>query len=277
MNCYSLNIRCRFDDEEWLLFIFKTLANNSILLRCFESLLVELFAFFLLDPLLTLLFPGFCIFFFDAFGPGKAELITFTVTTGVFVSEANLRPAFLSRFRFFCWTNFNEVKSMMFCVIWEFFDSSDTIWIFFCIESAWSFDEFVFVRMGMFLFVAHTAQVISYKKKWIITVSSKRANQNHNILTAIGFTDFLYLLARILLDLLSFFMLSTRFLAAVNRSFAGRRRMLYCISVHLLRHCEQHIDSSLTCFWDESEPPAAAFFRDLLFKRNSIFRRKLVT
>lgn len=53
---------------------------------------------------------------------------------------------------------------MIFCVIWEIFDSSDTIWIFDGTESAGGFDEFVFVRMGMLLFVAHTAQVISYTK-----------------------------------------------------------------------------------------------------------------
>lgn len=75
------------------------------------------------------------------------------------------------------------------------------------------------------------------------------------ILTAIGFTDFLYLLARILLDLLSTPLLFTRFLAAVSRSFAGRRRMLYCISDHLLRQREQLVDSSLRCFCDENTLP----------------------
>lgn len=94
-----------------------------------------------------------------------------------------------------------------------------------------------------------------------------------NILTAIGFTDFLYLFARILLDLLSTLLFSTKFLAAASRSFAGRRRMLYCISDHLLRHCEQLVDCSLRCFLDDSTLP----HRDLLFeKKKSIFNKQLI-
>lgn len=254
-----------------MLFIFKTLANNSILLRCFESLLVDFLAFFLLDPLVTLVLPGFCLFFLSVFV--DVEVITF-VEGGTVFKAGDFRPAFLSQDRFFVCSNFNEVKSMMLCGIWCICDWSEVTWVFFGIESAWSFNEFSFARTGIFLLEEHTAHSIIYNKK-SITKQFPQTDRviKSNTLTAIGFTDFLYLLARILWDLLSTPLLSTRFLATVWRSFAGCMWTLYCISVHAIRQCEQHVDSSFICFLDARTLPTAAFLRDLLIEEKFSFGR----